>query len=539
MPETVFKSFWMGGYECTDQLNHYGNRVDLLTLTGHVDHIESDYDLLSQVNISTVREGIRWNKVEQRPYDYDFSTVGKMINAGKVKQIQQIWDICHFGYPDDLSPLHPHFERRFVSLCEAFVRFYRKVSPTTSTMKTTVVFVFLSIILSVIAQNTNSTVAPSCLTGGGDCSGRGVCQENGACRCYPGFTFPTVRVVKGVPVKSRIHCNATVMTGQPFMTPLVVVLRVEITILNFILFCLISYRLYLDFKLHGVSHAITKISLAFVACSTFLTFISNALDYWGIYGVMPPMCFFTFHSLIEWLLVGVFCAIVLHWVNIYDTTVKSIRRQEMIKKINSNYDKPISVEDIVRSVTLVRIFRLPYLTVTGVTLVIFVVRVFLTPLWTSVNGYAIWYKFFNTWHCILWGLFGICFALYGYRLVNVMPETSSKKIKQVTWKLCIVAVICTINALMMILLDNYQPVFPSLHPSVGLITRNWITFNTRTMVAAVVLDIHMPFAKLKQWLSGGFSKSGSGSKSDSNTATTQIEMYVSTPSNPVAPDNQV
>ena len=129
MPETVFKSFWMGGYECTDQLNHYGNRVDLLTLTGHVDHIESDYDLLSQVNISTVREGIRWNKVEQRPYDYDFSTVGKMINAGKVKQIQQIWDICHFGYPDDLSPLHPHFERRFVSLCEAFVRFYRKVSP--------------------------------------------------------------------------------------------------------------------------------------------------------------------------------------------------------------------------------------------------------------------------------------------------------------------------------------------------------------------------------------------------------------------------
>lgn len=129
MPETVFKSFWMGGYECTDQLNHYGNRVDLLTLTGHIDHIESDYDLLSQVNISTVREGIRWNRVEQHPYDYDFSIAEKMINAGKVKQIQQIWDICHFGYPDDLSPLHPHFERRFVSLCEAFVRFYRTISP--------------------------------------------------------------------------------------------------------------------------------------------------------------------------------------------------------------------------------------------------------------------------------------------------------------------------------------------------------------------------------------------------------------------------
>ena len=129
MDQTPFKSFWMAGYECTDQLNHYGNRVDLLTLTDHIEQIHTDYSLLSEVNISTVREGIRWSKVEQKPYEYDFSTVKSMIDAGKAQNIQQIWDICHFGYPDDLSPLHPHFERRFVALCEAFVRFYRQTSP--------------------------------------------------------------------------------------------------------------------------------------------------------------------------------------------------------------------------------------------------------------------------------------------------------------------------------------------------------------------------------------------------------------------------
>ena len=124
-----FRSFWMAGYECTDQLNHYGDRVDLLSLTGHIAQVQEDYSLLSDLHISTVREGIRWSKVEYRPYEYDFSTVKIMIDAGKAQGIQQIWDICHFGYPEDLSPLHPHFARRFVALCEAFVNFYRTTSP--------------------------------------------------------------------------------------------------------------------------------------------------------------------------------------------------------------------------------------------------------------------------------------------------------------------------------------------------------------------------------------------------------------------------
>ena len=43
-----------------------------------------------------------------------------MLEAGKLNGIQQIWDICHFGFPDDLSPLHPQFTKRFVGVCSAF-----------------------------------------------------------------------------------------------------------------------------------------------------------------------------------------------------------------------------------------------------------------------------------------------------------------------------------------------------------------------------------------------------------------------------------
>ncbi|PRP85467.1 hypothetical protein PROFUN_06836 [Planoprotostelium fungivorum] len=386
----------------------------------------------------------------------------------------------------------------------------------------TIIVLCLILCLEIQAQNTTSAPLPSCKLLNTGCSGRGVCQENGACRCFPGFVLPTVKR-NGTLVKLRVYCNATISDGQPFMPPLIITLRTEIAVLNFVLLSLISYRLFLDFKLYGSkAHVITKISLIIIGLETLLLFINNAFDYWGTYGVLPPMCYFVFHALCDWLLIGVFCAIIFHWVNIYNSTVKSIRQQEMIKKINSTYSKPVSVEDIVRSVTFLRIFRLPYIAITGVTFIINLVRICVTPTWGSVDGYAIWYKFFNAWHLLLWGLFGIGFAVYGYRLMHVMPLAASKKIKRVTWKLCIVALLCTINALMMILLDSYQPVFSSLVPSVGLITRNFITFNVRTMVAAVVLDIHMPFTKMKTWFNGSaFSSTRNSSGKSGNIAQPQ------------------
>ncbi|GAB2696827.1 beta-glucosidase [Mucilaginibacter koreensis] len=128
----------MAGYECADQLNCHRQRVDLLTQTGHLQLIDEDYQLLQPFGIKTVREGIRWSVVEKTPYHYDWSTVALMLQAGQRDGIQQIWDICHFGFPDDLHPLHPDFTSRFVALCEAFARFYRSQYPTATLIVTPV-----------------------------------------------------------------------------------------------------------------------------------------------------------------------------------------------------------------------------------------------------------------------------------------------------------------------------------------------------------------------------------------------------------------
>ncbi|MFD2998759.1 amine oxidase [Pontibacter toksunensis] len=124
-----FHSFWMAGYECTDKLNAFGHRVDFLHETGHLQLINQDYQNLAPYHIKTVREGIRWSQVEQKPYTYDWSTVALMLESSKAHGIQISWDICHFGFADDLTPLHPLFAQRFAALCKAFILFYRSHYP--------------------------------------------------------------------------------------------------------------------------------------------------------------------------------------------------------------------------------------------------------------------------------------------------------------------------------------------------------------------------------------------------------------------------
>jgi beta-glucosidase/6-phospho-beta-glucosidase/beta-galactosidase len=118
----------MGGYECADHINRSGDRVNLLFETEHHTRVLADYKLLEQTGIKTVREGICWSNVEKQPYVYDFSEVKTRLLAAEQTGIQQLWDICHFGLPDDLMPTHPKFHVRFAALCTAFAEVYARHS---------------------------------------------------------------------------------------------------------------------------------------------------------------------------------------------------------------------------------------------------------------------------------------------------------------------------------------------------------------------------------------------------------------------------
>jgi beta-glucosidase/6-phospho-beta-glucosidase/beta-galactosidase len=114
--------FLMGGFECASHLRVDGVRVDPLGVTRHDALAREDYRLLREAGITTVREGLRWERIERAPGRYDWSSVAPMLDAIAAEGVAAIWDICHWGVPEDIDILSDAFVHRMADFGEAAVR---------------------------------------------------------------------------------------------------------------------------------------------------------------------------------------------------------------------------------------------------------------------------------------------------------------------------------------------------------------------------------------------------------------------------------
>jgi beta-glucosidase/6-phospho-beta-glucosidase/beta-galactosidase len=118
----LFRSYWMGGFESSSQINGSGVRLDLVSATQHDGLVEEDYGRLREIGITTVREGMRWHLID-RGRRMDFSSVLPMVEAAERHGIQVLWNLCHYGWPDDVSLYTSGFVERFARYCGAAARF--------------------------------------------------------------------------------------------------------------------------------------------------------------------------------------------------------------------------------------------------------------------------------------------------------------------------------------------------------------------------------------------------------------------------------
>lgn len=119
---SLFQSFFIGGFECSCHRLRSGKRLDLLSATQHDRHVKADYQRLYNSGILTARDGLRWPLIETSPYRYDFASVLPMVRAARETGIQVIWDLFHYGWPDDIDIFQPEFVRRFRSFAMAFAK---------------------------------------------------------------------------------------------------------------------------------------------------------------------------------------------------------------------------------------------------------------------------------------------------------------------------------------------------------------------------------------------------------------------------------
>jgi hypothetical protein len=120
-----FRSFWMAGFECSCQINSAGTRLDMSAALGHDLHVEEDYGRLSEVGMATARDGLRWHRID-RGGRLDWSTWLPMVQAAGSQRIQVIWDLFHYGWPDDLDLFSGAFVDRFARFAGEAARLHRE-----------------------------------------------------------------------------------------------------------------------------------------------------------------------------------------------------------------------------------------------------------------------------------------------------------------------------------------------------------------------------------------------------------------------------
>lgn len=129
----VFRTFWQGGFECSTQRRRDGHRVDVQAANGHDAAAEADFTQLAGLGFRTCRSGLRWHKIEPQPGAFDFADFRAAVRAAQKTGTQVIWDVLHYGYPDDIDPWQPAFVDRFA-------RFARRAAQTLRDMTDEVPF---------------------------------------------------------------------------------------------------------------------------------------------------------------------------------------------------------------------------------------------------------------------------------------------------------------------------------------------------------------------------------------------------------------
>ncbi len=118
----MFEGFLFGGFECSTHRRWDRRRLDLTRASRHDEFARADYERLRACGIGAARDGVRWHRVETRRGVYDFASDLPLIRAARDAGVRVIWDLCHYGWPDDLEIFDPRFVDRFAAFSGAVAR---------------------------------------------------------------------------------------------------------------------------------------------------------------------------------------------------------------------------------------------------------------------------------------------------------------------------------------------------------------------------------------------------------------------------------
>lgn len=131
LPDPLFKTRWLAGFEGACHINIAGHRLDMLAANQHDHYVKQDYALIKAQGIEAARDGVRWHLIE-RDGAFDFSSLAPFVEAAEEHGIQVIWTLCHYGWPADVDVFAENFPERLARFAKAVARYISEHSSQTA-----------------------------------------------------------------------------------------------------------------------------------------------------------------------------------------------------------------------------------------------------------------------------------------------------------------------------------------------------------------------------------------------------------------------
>lgn len=120
LPGRVF-----GGFEGSTMRLAERGRVDCLADSRHDVLFERDYDLLLEAGIVSVRESLRWHRMQPLPGELCTQEMVPRLRALRQRGMHAIWSLTQFGLPDWIDVWSPDFPALFAAYAARVAELHR------------------------------------------------------------------------------------------------------------------------------------------------------------------------------------------------------------------------------------------------------------------------------------------------------------------------------------------------------------------------------------------------------------------------------
>jgi len=146
-----------------------------------------------------------------------------------------------------------------------------------------------------------------------------------------------------------------------------------------------------------------------------------------------------FGELFFYLSLAAYAGILFHWIELYNLSIRTIKKENMLQSINVNYKgKSVTIEEIIKKVNNLRKLRFPFI---GVVCLMFVISVVRTI--TSIYGIEVTVMsiILYVYTMINWFGLSLGYLVYGRKLVALMPNVLTSRMKILTYRLTILCIV--------------------------------------------------------------------------------------------------